>query len=173
MTETFAIGTSIPPHGEYRFGTIGKALPGTELKIGENNEILIKCPCMMTGYYKEPEMTATAFTEDGFLKTGDCGAIDEDGYVRITGRAKEIFKTSKGKYVAPVPIESLLAQNPLVEQACVVGIGDAATGGAGSVGQPRGWQPGSGQRAVERYADLGQFKSGISRETGPRHRRRG
>ncbi|MDX1571515.1 MAG: AMP-binding protein [Xanthomonadales bacterium] len=123
MTETFAIGTNLPPGEPHKVGTIGKPLPEVDIKIGDNDEILIKCPSLMVEYYKEPEMTAEAFTEDGYLKTGDCGAIDSDGYVSITGRAKEIFKTAKGKYVAPVPIESLIAQNPLIEQACVVGIG--------------------------------------------------
>ena len=77
---------------------------------------------MMRGYYKQPELTAEVL-QNGWLKTGDCGHIDEDGYVFITGRAKEIFKTSKGKYVAPAPIESLLLQNPLIEIACVMGLG--------------------------------------------------
>ena len=122
MTETFAYGTQLNEHEEYRTGSIGKALPGVELKIGDGNEILIKCPTMMVGYYKQPELTAEVL-EDGWLKTGDCGHIDQDGYVFITGRAKEIFKTSKGKYVAPVPIESLLLQNPLIEIACVMGLG--------------------------------------------------
>ena len=123
MTESFAYGTSTGPGTEPKIGTIGKALPGVELRINDRGEIEMRCPCLMTGYYKEPEMTAATFTEDGFLKTGDCGEIDADGFVRITGRAKEIFKTAKGKYVAPVPIESLVAQNPLIEQVCVMGLG--------------------------------------------------
>lgn len=123
LTESFAYGTQTPPGSKPKLGTIGKALRDAEVRIGEGQEILLKCPSLMTGYYKEPELSAQAFTEDGFLHTGDCGAIDGEGFVRITGRAKEIFKTAKGKYVAPVPIESLLAQNPLVEQACVVGLG--------------------------------------------------
>ncbi|MEM9303270.1 MAG: AMP-binding protein [Pseudomonadota bacterium] len=123
MTESFAYGTSTPSGVRPRIGTIGQPLPETEIRIGDGDEILLKTPCLMTEYFKEPEMTAATFTEDGWLKTGDCGRIDDDGWVTITGRAKEIFKTAKGKYVAPVPIESLLAQNPLVEQVCVVGLG--------------------------------------------------
>ncbi len=123
MTESFAYGTQTGPGTDPRIGTIGKALPEVEIEIGDGNEILLKCPCLMAGYYRAPELTEQAFTEDGYLRTGDCGEVDKDGYVRITGRAKEIFKTAKGKYVAPVPIESLVSQNPLVEQVCVVGLG--------------------------------------------------
>ena len=123
MTETFAYGSTSAPTDPYRLGTIGHALPEAEIRIGAGKEILIRVPSMMDGYYREPQMTAACFDEDGFLKTGDCGEIDEEGYIRITGRAKEIFKTAKGKYVAPVPIESLLAQNPLIEIACVMGLG--------------------------------------------------
>ena len=123
MTETFALGTATGPKEPYRFGTVGQPMPEAELKIGVGKEILIRVPSMMDGYYKEPDMTAAAFDEEGFLKTGDRGEIDEDGYVRITGRTKEIFKSAKGKYVAPAPIEGLLAQNPLIELACVLGLG--------------------------------------------------
>ncbi|MFT6330828.1 MAG: long-subunit acyl-CoA synthetase (AMP-forming), partial [Bermanella sp.] len=73
------------------------------------------------GYYKEPEKTAGVFTNDGFLRTGDKGVIDAEGYVKITGRLKDIFKTAKGKYVAPAPIEAKLMENPIVEQVCVTG----------------------------------------------------
>lgn len=123
MTETFAYGTQAWPGLPLRTGTIGKALPGVDLKLSDDGELLIKSPSLMREYYKEPEKTAEEFTDDGFFRTGDRAEIDADGYVKITGRAKEIFKTSKGKYVAPVPIESLVAQNELVEQVCVVGMG--------------------------------------------------
>ena len=77
----------------------------------------------MTGYYKEPEKTAEAFTADGFLKTGDEGLIDEESFLKITGRIKDLFKTAKGKYVAPSPIEMKFSANPVVEQVCIVGSG--------------------------------------------------
>jgi long-subunit acyl-CoA synthetase (AMP-forming) len=77
----------------------------------------------MLGYLKQPNETRAAFTEDGFLRTGDCGSIDEQGRLKITGRVKEIFKTSKGKYVAPAPIENKLVCHPGVEAACVSGLG--------------------------------------------------
>ena len=77
----------------------------------------------MKGYYKDPEKTTEAFTDDGFLKTGDEGYIDEEGFLKITGRIKDIFKTAKGKYVAPSPIEMKFSSTPVVEQVCVVGSG--------------------------------------------------
>jgi long-subunit acyl-CoA synthetase (AMP-forming) len=80
----------------------------------------------MLGYYKEPEMTAACYTEDGFFKTGDRGEYSEDGLLRITGRVKELFKTSKGKYVAPVPIENLINAHGHVELSCVAGLGRPA-----------------------------------------------
>ena len=86
-----------------------------------DGEILVRCPCMMTGYYRDPELTAASFTPEGYFRTGDRGTIDGQGWVRITGRVKEIFKTAKGKYIAPVPLESLLARNALIELACVTG----------------------------------------------------
>lgn len=123
MTETFAYGTQIGLDVEPRFGTISRALPGAELEIRDEQELLIRCPCLMDGYYKAGELTAECMTDDGFLRTGDRAFIDEDGFVTITGRVKELFKTAKGKYVAPVPVESLLARNSWIEIACVVGSG--------------------------------------------------
>jgi len=83
--------------------------------------VLVRSPTTMIGYYKEPQKTAEALDEDGFLRTGDVGVIEPDGSLRITGRIKEIFKTAKGKYVAPFPIESKLLADAHVEQCCVVG----------------------------------------------------
>ncbi|CBL45175.1 AMP-binding enzyme [gamma proteobacterium HdN1] len=109
--------------GRSRIGYVGQPNPGVEVRLGENNEILVKSPCTMVGYYKDPEKTAEALDGNGFIHTGDVGSIDDDGALRITGRVKEIFKTSKGKYVAPFPIENHLLANPHVEQVCVVGAG--------------------------------------------------
>jgi len=120
MTETFAYGTQVGRGVKPRFGSISKALPGVELKIAEGDELLIRCPCMMQGYYRDEAMTKDCFIA-GWFRTGDRASIDSDGWVSITGRVKEVFKTTKGKYVAPVPLESLLARNELIEQACVVG----------------------------------------------------
>jgi long-subunit acyl-CoA synthetase (AMP-forming) len=121
MTENSAYGTSCVPFRKDKIGCIGKAYQGVDIRIAENGEIQVKGPCNMKGYYLEPEKTAEAFTADGFLKTGDKGTIDADGYIRITGRLKEIFKTAKGKYIAPVPIESKLMANSAIEQVCVTG----------------------------------------------------
>lgn len=120
MTETFAYGTQVGRGEKPRFGTISRALPGVDLKTGDDDELLIRCRCMMQGYYKQEALTEESFDGD-FFRTGDRAFIDDQGWVRITGRVKEVFKTTKGKYVAPVPLESLLAKNEIIEQACVVG----------------------------------------------------
>lgn len=122
MTETFAYGTSLPRGQSPHYGTISKALPGVELKVNDQQELMIRCPCLMSGYYKAPELDGEIFS-DGFFRTGDRAFIDDQGWVRITGRVKELFKTEKGKYIAPVPIESLLARNQHIDLACVLGSG--------------------------------------------------
>jgi long-chain acyl-CoA synthetase len=106
-----------------KIGYVGQPLPNCEVKLGDDNEILIKHDALMLGYYKEPEMTKDNFTGDGFLKTGDEGYIDEDGFLKITGRVKDLFKTIKGKYVAPSPIEMKVASHSEIEQVCIVGSG--------------------------------------------------
>jgi len=121
MSENNGLGTLSHPFSSDKVGCIGKAYNGLNLRISDEGEIQLKGPCVMDEYYLEPEKTTEAFTADGWLKTGDKGELDNEGYVRITGRLKEIFKTAKGKYVAPVPIESLLMENPLIEQICVTG----------------------------------------------------
>jgi long-chain acyl-CoA synthetase len=105
LTETSA-GSFVNHPQDYRFGTVGPAVPGTQVKLGENDEILIKGPGVMDGYHNLPEETAATLTDDGWLRTGDKGSVDADGYLTITGRIKELFKTSGGKYVAPPAIES-------------------------------------------------------------------
>ncbi len=109
--------------GTNKFGTVGRPLPGVTAKLSPEGEIRIKSAALMKGYYKEPELTAQVFDEDGFLKTGDIGEYDHDGYLTITGRVKDQFKTDKGKYISPAPIELELLKNPYIEQVCVVGMG--------------------------------------------------
>ncbi len=121
MTENSAYGTSSVPYRSDKIGCIGHAYGGVNIRISDEGEIQVKSPCNMKEYYLEPEKTAETFTEDGWLRTGDKGTIDADGYVRITGRLKDIFKTAKGKYVTPAPIEAKIMENPIVEQACVTG----------------------------------------------------
>ena len=120
MSENFAYSHCSLP-GKVRVGYVGNTYPGVECKISEGGEVLVKSPCNMMGYYKNPELTAQSYTEDGFLKTGDMGVIDEQGRLKITGRVKELFKTSKGKYIAPVPIENRLNGHELIEAVCVTG----------------------------------------------------
>ena len=122
MSENFSYSHMTLP-GDVRVGYVGKACDGVECKLSPEGEVLVKSPGTMLGYYKAPELTAEMFTEDGFLKTGDRGELDADGRLKITGRVKELFKTSKGKYVAPAPIENKLLLHSDVEQALVTGNG--------------------------------------------------
>ncbi|MDH3532738.1 MAG: AMP-binding protein, partial [Gammaproteobacteria bacterium] len=124
MSETSGLSCSNIPFRSECIGTIGVPLPGTEMKLSDEGEILIRSPGLFTKYYKQPELTAEVFTADGFFHTGDKGEWHEDIQAyQITGRVKELFKSAKGKYVAPVPIEGKLAGNPLVDQVCVMGAG--------------------------------------------------
>ncbi|QSP94126.1 AMP-binding protein [Marinobacter salinisoli] len=120
MSENFAYSHMNRP-GRSRTGYVGEALPGVDVKIAENGEVLVKSPATMMGYYKDEEKTRETFTEDGYLKTGDKGEIDELGRLKLTGRIKEIFKTSKGKYIAPAPIENRLMSHDAIEMVCVSG----------------------------------------------------
>lgn len=122
MTENSAYSFSNLPKQNI-FGSAGICLPEVDVKIDDEGEILIRSAANMVEYYKEPEKTAEALDSEGFLHTGDCGEIDANGFLRITGRVKDLFKTSKAKYVAPTPIELKLAKNSNVEQVCVVGTG--------------------------------------------------
>jgi len=124
MSETCGLSCVNIPFRSERVGTIGEPLPGTEMKLSEEGEILIRGPGMLTEYYRQPDLTAEAFDDEGYFHTGDKGEwLPDIGGFRITGRVKEIFKSAKGKYVSPVPIESKLAANALVEQVCVMGAG--------------------------------------------------
>ena len=124
MSETSGLSCANIPFEARRLGTIGVPLEGTELRISGEGELLIRSPGLFTEYFKQPELTAEAFTGDGFFRTGDKAEWDETcGGYRITGRVKDIFKSAKGKYVVPVPIEARLSANPLLEQICVLGAG--------------------------------------------------
>lgn len=122
MTENFSYSHATQP-GDVRVGYVGTPMPGVEHKLSDAGEILVKSPGTMLGYYNAPELTAEVLTADGWLKTGDRGEIDDKGRLRITGRVKELFKTTKGKYVAPAPIENKLQLHDDVEIACVTGDG--------------------------------------------------
>jgi long-subunit acyl-CoA synthetase (AMP-forming) len=125
MTEDFAYSHMSTPE-KRKPGYVGVAAHLVETRISEDGEIQIKSPGNMVGYYKQPELTAECYTDDGFFRTGDRGEYTQEGLLRITGRVKELFKTSKGKYVAPVPIENLLNSDPNVELSCVAGLGRPA-----------------------------------------------
>ena len=120
MSENFAYSHISMP-GRSKVGYVGEPLPGVEHRISEIGEIEVKSPANMMGYYKNDEKTKESFTEDGFLLTGDKGEIDGQNRLKITGRIKEIFKTSKGKYVAPAPIENKIINHGAIETVCVAG----------------------------------------------------
>ncbi|OJJ22921.1 AMP-dependent synthetase [marine bacterium AO1-C] len=122
MTEVCGSITNTPQHAN-KPNSVGQVIPFAEVKIHpETGEVLMKSPQMMTGYYKEPEKTAEVL-KDGWLNSGDKGIMDEDGFVKIIGRVKDAFKTSKGKYITPNPYEEAIATNDCVEQVCVAGLG--------------------------------------------------
>ncbi|HIE0996221.1 TPA: AMP-binding protein [Pseudomonas aeruginosa] len=122
MSENFAYSHANVP-GDVSVGSVGRPAPGVEQRISDEGEVLVRSPSNMLGYYKDPELTTASFTSDGFLRTGDMGRLDADGRLTITGRVKELFKTAKGKYVVPVPIENKLCQHPKVECICLSGSG--------------------------------------------------
>ncbi len=110
-------------HGKNKIGTVGLPFKNLKVKIADDGELRLKSDANMKGYYKEPSLTAEAFDGEGYLKTGDKGEIDSEGFLTIVGRIKDQFKTDKGKYVAPAPIEMKLLANTDIEQVCVVGMG--------------------------------------------------
>ncbi|UIN55068.1 MULTISPECIES: AMP-binding protein [Pseudomonas] len=125
MTESCGYSHICLP-GQYKEGWIGRPCPDVEVRIDESGEVQVRSQANMLGYFREPQKTAETLTEGGFLRTGDKGEQDAEGRLRLTGRLKEIFKTSKGKYVAPAPIENRLAVHSRIEQVCVVGDGLSA-----------------------------------------------
>jgi long-subunit acyl-CoA synthetase (AMP-forming) len=123
MTESFAYSTLNYPFRADKIGSVGNAGPGVELKIAEDDEILVRSKGLFSGYYKNDIATQESFNAEGWLHTGDIGAIDSEGYLTIQGRKKDTFKTAKGKFVAPVPIEKKLFEYSRVEMMCLIGLG--------------------------------------------------
>ncbi|MDP9095471.1 MAG: AMP-binding protein [Pseudomonadota bacterium] len=125
MTEDFVYSHYATPEKNAP-GHVGVARPGVEVRISPEGEVLIKSPGQLVGYFKRPDLDAECFTEDGFFRTGDMGELRPDGQLKLTGRIKELFKTAKGKYVAPAPIENRLLAHPMLELAMVSGVGQPA-----------------------------------------------
>lgn len=123
MTESHGLGTLNYPYRSDKVGTVGMPIPGIEIKLSPSGEILMKGKNLFCGYYKNEEATQSAFTTDGWLKTGDIGELDRDGYLLIKGRIKDNFKTSKGKFVSPAAIEQKIYERSRVSMACLIGSG--------------------------------------------------
>lgn len=122
LSETTATVSCYEDFG-WELGTVGTSIPGWEVKIGENNEILVRSNMVMQGYYNKPEETARVLEPDGWFHTGDCGEINEKGQITLTDRIKDLFKTSNGKYIAPQMLETILSQDKYIEQVVIIGEG--------------------------------------------------
>ncbi|MFN6962152.1 MAG: AMP-dependent synthetase/ligase [Pyrinomonadaceae bacterium] len=122
LTETSPVISSNNPQA-HRLGSVGRPIRNVSVRVAADGEIEVTGPGVMLGYYNKPEATRDAFTEDGWFRTGDIGEIDEDGFLRITDRKKELFKTSGGKYIAPSPIEQMIKASKFISQAVLIGDG--------------------------------------------------
>jgi long-chain acyl-CoA synthetase len=120
LTETSPVVSANTPRAN-KVGTVGRPVADVQVRTAEDDEILVKGPCVMQGYYRKPDDTRAAITPDGWFLTGDIGRLDEDGYLTITDRKKELLKTAGGKFVAPAPIENMLKTSPYISNAIVVG----------------------------------------------------
>jgi long-chain acyl-CoA synthetase len=120
LTETSS-SLSVNDPEDYKFGTVGRAVDGCEVRLDDDGEILVRSETIFAGYYKDTEATAAAFTEDGWFRTGDVGEIDADGFVKITDRKKDLIITAGGKNIAPQNLENALKSSRFVSQALVVG----------------------------------------------------
>jgi long-chain acyl-CoA synthetase len=169
MTEQFAFATTNRT-GRSRVGYVGEATPCCEIKLSDTGEILTRGPAHMQGYFKEPDKTAETMTADGWLKTGDLGSFDEAGRLKIVGRAKEQFKTSKGKYVAPAPIEGKLSAFTRIEAVMVSGAAYAQPFALAML-PPGAWEELQAPEAREAFTkDLAAHMHQVNRELDPHER---
>ncbi|MBH9553630.1 AMP-binding protein [Inhella gelatinilytica] len=167
MTENLAV-SNITINGEDMTGTVGPGYDGVQIRIDKKTgELQMTSPAVMKGYYKEPELTREAFTEDGWLKTGDKASRDERQCIRITGRVKDLFKTSKGKYVAPAPIEDKLVMHGAVEACAVVGANMGQPLGLGMLGPDAVKQLETPEQAAELKASLEAHLKAINEKLDP------
>jgi long-chain acyl-CoA synthetase len=120
LTETSS-SLSVNDPDDYRFGTVGRAVDGCDVKLDVDGEILVRSETIFTGYYKDPDATAAAFTDDGWFRTGDVGELDEDGWLKITDRKKDLIITAGGKNIAPQNLENALKASRFISQAVVIG----------------------------------------------------
>jgi long-chain acyl-CoA synthetase len=120
LTETSPVVSANYP-GTNKVGTVGKPITNVHVRIAEDGEILVQGRCVMKGYYERPDATKAVISDDGWLSTGDIGRLDDQGYLYVTDRKKDLFKTAAGKFVAPQPIENLLKTSPLISNAVLVG----------------------------------------------------
>jgi long-chain acyl-CoA synthetase len=120
LTETSS-SLSVNDPDDYRFGTVGHAVEGCDVRLAEDGEILVRSDTVFAGYYKDPEATAAAFTDDGWFRTGDVGELDENGWLKITDRKKDLIITAGGKNIAPQNLENALKSSRFISQAVVIG----------------------------------------------------
>jgi long-chain acyl-CoA synthetase len=153
-------------------GYVGVASPGVQVRISDEGEILVKSPGQLVGYYKRPDLDAESFTADGFFRTGDLGELRPDGQLRLTGRAKELFKTAKGKYVAPAPIENRLLAHPMLELAMVSGVGQPAAYAVVVLTDTLRPRVGDPEVRAQAEAELTQLLSDVNEGLAPHERLR-
>jgi long-chain acyl-CoA synthetase len=171
MTEDFAFShSSTEQHN--RPGYVGVPFPNVQVRLAEDGEILIRSPGQFIGYYKRPDLNAQAFTEDGFFRTGDKGERTADGMLKVTGRVKELFKTAKGEYVAPAPIENRLNVHPMIELSMVSGVGQAAAYAMVVLAEELRPRLGDANVRAQVHAELAKLLEDVNRELPPHERLR-